>query len=217
MTVQRGAIKVEVDLRGSCHPVRDQGDRPACLACAVSDAHAMSHGSSPLSAEFLFFHAIRIAKFGNLVDGILFEEAAGALKQNGQPAETEWPYNTTQPDPWIAPAVTTRWHGTLEHARTDPITSIVELVKRGRPVALGIRLSSAFLAPLPDNNSIPGAGSSFGGHAVLVVGLGRDAANEQYFLIRNSWGQTWGERGYAWLAADYLLDKHIGFGPVTAQ
>lgn len=36
------------------------------------------------------------------------------------------------------------------------------------------------------------------GHAVAIVGY-----NENGFLIKNSWGTTWGEQGYGWVSYDY--------------
>lgn len=210
-------VTAVIDLRGNFQEVRDQGDRPTCLACATSDAHATFHNSTPLSAEFLFFHAIQVATVGNLTDGITFEEVAVALADKGQPAENEWPYSLTQPNPWTPPTVTKIWRGNLHNGGADTSAAIAQLIMNGQPVILGIRISTAFLSPGQPNFTIPADGDGFGGHAILVVGLGRDPIGQLFFLIRNSWGPSWANGGHAWLSADYLSNKLIGFASVVAH
>ncbi len=53
------AITVRHDLRGRFGSARDQEGRETCLAFAMSDAHAAARGDpwSPLSCEYLFYHA----------------------------------------------------------------------------------------------------------------------------------------------------------------
>ena len=39
-----------------------------------------------------------------------------------------------------------------------------------------------------------------GGHAVCLVGYTKD-----YFIVRNSWGEYWGDRGFAYASNDYVV------------
>ncbi|NIQ16155.1 MAG: peptidase, partial [Candidatus Dadabacteria bacterium] len=46
----------------------------------------------------------------------------------------------------------------------------------------------------------------YGGHAIMVVGYDD---NKQRFIVRNSWGRRWGDKGccympYAFLCSDQL-------------
>lgn len=215
MTSTTNGVTATIDLRKLCQAVRDQGTRATCLACTTSDAHAMHHSCDPLSAEFLFYYAIQRATIGTVDDGITFDGAAEALAHDGQPLEVDWPYSAAQPTPWQPPAAKLIWKGTLSHSASNAVPTIESLLKQGRPVVLGVKLSSAFLSPTIPDFKISATGSGFGGHAVLIVGLGRDQAAEDYFLIRNSWGSGWANNGCAWLATGYLADKLIGFASVS--
>jgi hypothetical protein len=85
-------ITPSVDLRTLFGPARNQGPRPTCLAFAASDAHAaLRSGWAPLSCEYAFYHAQRrAARVPN--QGALLSSMLDALRQDGQPEESGWPY-----------------------------------------------------------------------------------------------------------------------------
>ena len=45
-----------------------------------------------------------------------------------------------------------------------------------------------------------------GGHAVLAVGYDD---KHQVFIVRNSWGPKWGQKGYFTIPYAYLTDHHL--------
>ena len=82
-------VKIEVasDLRRRFGPVRDQGQRPTCLAFAASDTHAgLRDGWTALSCEFAFYHAQRRAGRPPTT-GALLPRMLDALALDGQPRE----------------------------------------------------------------------------------------------------------------------------------
>ena len=45
--------------------------------------------------------------------------------------------------------------------------------------------------------------SQVGGHAVMAVGYNE---KQQRFIVRNSWGDGWGQKGYFTIPYAYLID-----------
>lgn len=66
-----------------------------------------------------------------------------------------------------------------------------EIYARG-PIACGIDAAPIlkYKGGIVDE---PGSGVD---HVISVVGWGADAAGKQYWIVRNSWGEYWGEMGY---------------------
>lgn len=167
--------------------------------------------NSPLSAEYLFYRSAGYMPNGDVSNGITFESVGAALKLHGQPCETEWPYQPTEPKPWISPAITKVWTAESRMGTDSWIKAVDQLIATETPFVLAVRLTGGFMNVAGPLYAIPSAGQGFGGHAVLVVGVGSDTAGETYLLIRNSWGAGWGDEGHAWLPMKYLSDKLLGF------
>jgi hypothetical protein len=101
------SVIIRTDLRHLFGPIRDQGQRPTCLAFAVSDVHAALRGGwLPLSCEYAFFHAQRRAQ-RQPTEGALLPAMLGAIRDDGQPVEAGWPYLAQLPPDlsrWKPPA-----------------------------------------------------------------------------------------------------------------
>lgn len=215
ITEQGNDISIVVDLRSECGPVRDQGSRPTCLACAASDAHAFAHSCRPLSAEYLFYSAHKRSPQRDPHHGLTLGLAANALQHDGQPSETEWPYSVTLPAPWLPPLITTKWYAKMEIGSPQANGEIANAVRAGSVMILGIRLTPEFWTVQGPEFVIHGGAQGFGGHAILVVGLGKEQNGGELLLIRNTWGTNWANGGYAWLEQSYLQNNLIGFSRVV--
>jgi len=70
-----------------------------------------------------------------------------------------------------------------------------------QPIAIGVE-ADEFVSYKSGVFSDPRCGDQID-HGVLLVGYGVDkGSNKQYWLIKNSWGSSWGESGYIRILRD---------------
>jgi hypothetical protein len=206
------SVTIKTDLRHLFGSVRDQGRRPTCLAFAASDAHAALRGRwTPLSCEYVFFHAQR--RSGRVpTDGALLPAMLDALREDGQPTEANWPYLPALPadlSQWTPPAGSTPLFRRAGEPAAYTVDAIIAQLDRGVPVLTLMRLSRSFYYAGSDGfiDQAPGETLDFHRrHAVIAVAHGLAGA-ERTVLIRNSWSDQWGAKGYGWLTEKFMQPR----------
>lgn len=204
-------IKEEISLSQASNPARDQGERPTCIAFAISELNLrFAPQVEMLSPEYVYQGAANLTPNWAPGDGVRLGLALQAAS-SGQPVEADFPYQTAEPLPPVAaPPVGFALYGSLLDVLPHDPESIAEAIRSHRPVGLGIRLTQSFFIPVDgviafEQQPAPAAPL----HAVAVVGTGRDRNGAPYFRIRNSWGNSWGMHGQAWLPGIYIREHAI--------
>lgn len=83
----------------------------------------------------------------------------------------------------------------------DLITRIKEQIFENGPVAAGFTVFGDF-RNYTSGVYNGGSGGIDGGHAIVIVGWGVEN-NQEYWIVRNSWGLNWGIGGYFNIAIDW--------------
>ncbi len=208
-----------VDLRPSCPPVYDQGELGSCTANAIGAAHQFQEMQEKIPDAFMpsrlfVYYNERVME--NTVDsdsGAMIRDGIKSIGTEGVCPETMWPYDIAKfrnrpPAKCYQEAVK---HKAILYRRiSHNLLQMKGCLAGLHPFVFGFTVYESFEGeevartghasmPLPGEQAI-------GGHAVLAVGY--DDGNS-WFLVRNSWGETWGMKGYFTLPYQYLLDSNL--------
>lgn len=200
-------IPHQVDLREHCAAVEDQGKVGSCTANAAVGAmeYQLRKAGQPaveLSRMFVYFNARRMRGAVDDDTGATIAESMAAFLAYGAPPEAAWPYDPTllkktPPQPAYQAALA---HVPAEYARIDGFENIKAALAQGFPVVFGISLPTLCYEEAGATGRMPIMSAhdmdrhpSAGGHAMLIVGYD---LGDGVFLVRNSWGPAWAERGY---------------------
>lgn len=218
-----------VDLRQFFSPIRDQGSVGSCSSFAMTALYEYVLNrksgvpSASLSERFLFYHS-NVVK-GMAEGGSTYYDQVDVLQKYGICQEALLPYDvdilTTKPSAEaIADAATHRvvkakqidllnGSDSYKNVRTNH-AMLTSALSEGYPVGIALRIFDDFekhrlgFVPRPSQAQIDVSERSY--HAMVIVGY---SEADKYYIVRNSWGTQFGDKGYCYIAASYVDDPEL--------
>ncbi len=208
-------LPASVDLRPGCPPVYDQGDLGSCTANALCACYEFEDlkddeiGFAP-SRLFVYYNERKLERSIKEDSGAALSDGIATLQKYGVCPESLWPYDVSK----FAKKPSSTCYKTALRSRALDVSNIAQdavSMKNSlfatNPFVVGISVYESFESDTAAK-TMPNVKTEklLGGHAVLCVGYD-DVAN--HWIMRNSWGASWGDNGYFYLPYDYLLSTSL--------
>ncbi len=209
-------LPLHVDLRPFCSAVEDQGQLGSCTANALAGnleyLQKQKQTLIDFSRLFIYYNERVIQHTTTEDSGAMLRDGIKTLVKLGVCMESEWPYNV---DSFTQKPSETAYQDALNYQitayyRLITLNEMKHTLATGFPFIFGFSVYESFeseivaqtgIVPMPAKDE-----RLVGGHAVMAAGY--DDSTQQ-FIIRNSWGDAWGQNGYCLMPYEYLTNTHL--------
>ena len=207
----------KVDLSVAFPDVYDQGNIGSCTAQAIASAldfcHQRAAGSrfNP-SRLFIYYNERVIIGTASVDSGASIRDGIKSVNNIGACKETLWPYdgNDFKKEPSEACYQDALNYQSLSYYKIihTNLNECKQCLANSYPFVFGVSIYDSFMSaegtgvvPMPYLTD-----QLQGGHAMLCVGYDDE---KQAFLVRNSWGEGWGMKGYCWMPYEYMTHREL--------
>lgn len=195
-------------------PIGNQGALGSCTAWAVTAAYRNTEielrGDSPDPSELATYYWTReLQGTVNSDSGAAIRTAIKSLVKRGTCDEALHPYvvSNFRKAPSSAAVADAAKSRVVAYARVEQTAAALkDQIARCNPVVFGFTVYGRAFDEAGKSGVMPmprWLDRAVGGHAVVIVGY--DDAKGAY-LIRNSWGNRWGQKGYFWMPYEFAHD-----------
>jgi C1A family cysteine protease len=187
-------LPLSVDLRNRDSGIRDQGNEGLCTAFGLASDMENLIGQKQHTD-------LSEAHFWSLYREYSVDSAMDTALSQGIMDEQYWPYGGKKQKNSNKSALT---HVTSSTYLSANIGAAVKALSKGLPLYVGLSTPNDLYNC--DVTVQGNQGDAGGGHAVAVVGYRLDARapGGGYFIVKNSWGKSCGDKGYQYMSFRHL-------------
>lgn len=215
-------LPVTIDLRmtGCVPPVLNQLALGSCTANATSSAlgFSLNKKKKPFwtpSRLFIYYYTRLLQDINSINEdtGASLRNTLKSVATYGVCSENNWSYEnpdvrfTLRPPKNTILAAKTHIANFNYLAVSQTLDGIKTALYLGNPIVFGILLYESF-EKVNTNGKVPLPNVSreklLGGHAMLIVGV-----NATDFIVKNSYGTSFGDRGFCYIPHSYVLNKKL--------
>ena len=215
-------LPTKVDLRSKCPKIYDQGQLGSCTANAIAAAMEFELKKQKAatvftpSRLFIYYNERDMEGSVNQDSGAQIRDGVKSVHKLGAPPESLWKYSDKNPGAFQKKPPKNVYAEAAKHQVTSyqrvprVLGQFKGCLASGYPFVFGFTVYTAFedeAVATSGDLEMPGPKEEvLGGHAVLAVGYDDSA---QRFVVRNSWGTSWGKKGYFTMPYAYLLEPNL--------
>ena len=222
--------KTSVDLTADFRPIQNQGQQGSCVAFSLTSVfeYAVKLNTKEvmdLSEAFLYYNARKIDDGENfdpaVDDGATFTAALKSLSEYGLAEESFCKYdpNICYKEPSEEAYNNASIRKLIKALNVERnVSSIKSALAEGYPVLGSFTLCPSFnpssngLVSMPTKEELDAIAdgteekTQHNRHGMVIVGFDDKL---QSFLVRNSWGVEWGNKGYCYIPYAYVENEHL--------
>ena len=212
-------LSEKVDLRIDNFGVYDQGHLGSCTANAICANYYFierkeNKESFQPSRLFLYYNERKLEGTTDSDSGASIRDGFKSMSLYGMVEEDQWKYDIsqfkTEPPVDVYNQAIKNCTKRFYRITDNKVDHLKTILNNGFPFVFGMLVFSSFespevaksgMVPLPTEND-----QQLGGHALLCMGYDDE---KKSFLIRNSWGESWGLGGYCYIPYDYISNPKL--------